>query len=331
MKKRVAYIGLSYPLFYDYGNPAKMCDNDLQSSPNPILESPMGLLILYDELVFLCKSLCPDNMRELPYVKYVDCLFPELFLSQIQESSWENGKSLNGYLSERNSWTDLRRSMHLDSNGFIVDHHSHALKIADITTSAHFSSSSFAFDIDVFSFLKDNYDPEIEFLSNSMIHCDRFDSGNVVEFTEKIVVRDIPNYLSRSGPYHECMEELRENTNLVSFRKWIIENHMHLSRAEIDDAVRTVYRTIQEKQDEIFMRYLNENSGFETFTSTGKTILKTAAGVVPVPGINLAATIWGLNDDLADCADRMNKMFDVQSVRWQGFIVDSRRVLRKME
>ena len=116
-----------------------MCDNDLQSSPNPILESPMGLLILYDEIVFLCRSLCPDNMRALPYVKYVDCVFPDLVLSQIQEASWETGKKLNSFLTESCSWTALRHSMNLDSDGFAVDNHSHAIRIADITTSAHYS------------------------------------------------------------------------------------------------------------------------------------------------------------------------------------------------
>lgn len=330
MKRRIAYIGLSYPLFYDYRNPASMCENDIESSPNPILESPMGLLILYDELVFLCKSLCPDNMRTLPYVKFVDCLFPDLCLSQIEEVSQEDEKKLNGLLKESFSWGMLRHLMKLDTDRFIVDNHSHGLKIADITTSASYSSWSFAFDIGVFSFLKDNYDSEIEFVSNSMARCALPDRGNVVEFAEKIVVRDIPNYLSCSGPYHECMEELRESSNLVGFRKWIVENHAHITQLEIDDAVRTVYRTIQEKQDEVFMRYLHENSGYETFKSTGKTILKTTAGAIPIPGINLAATIWGLNDDLADCADRMDKMFDVQSIRWQGFIVESRRVLGRI-
>ena len=163
-----------------------------------------------------------------------------------------------------------------------------------------------------------------------MVRCSLPDRGNVVEFAEKIVVRDIPNYLSHSGPYHECMEELRECSDLISFRKWIVDNHAHITQPEIDDAVKAVHRTIQEKQDEVFMRYLRENSGYKAFASTGKTILKTAAGVIPVPGINLAATLWGLNDDLVDCADQMDKMFDVQSLRWQGFIVDSRRVLRKI-
>jgi hypothetical protein len=32
-------------------------------SPNPILDSPFGLMLLYDELWFLTKDLCPTNLR----------------------------------------------------------------------------------------------------------------------------------------------------------------------------------------------------------------------------------------------------------------------------
>ena len=72
MSKRIAFIGLSTPLFYDYRNPASEAISDLRSSPNPILDSPFGLFLLFDEIWFLCRSLCPENMRDLPYVKFLD-------------------------------------------------------------------------------------------------------------------------------------------------------------------------------------------------------------------------------------------------------------------
>ena len=42
MKKRTAYIGISYPLLYDYRYQADKSPNDLLDSPNPIIESPLG-------------------------------------------------------------------------------------------------------------------------------------------------------------------------------------------------------------------------------------------------------------------------------------------------
>ena len=53
MKKRTAYIGISYPLLYDYRYQADKSPNDLLDSPNPIIESPLGLMIFYDEILFL--------------------------------------------------------------------------------------------------------------------------------------------------------------------------------------------------------------------------------------------------------------------------------------
>ena len=49
MKKRTAYIGISYPLLYDYRYQADKSPNDLLDSPNPIIESPLGLMIFYDK------------------------------------------------------------------------------------------------------------------------------------------------------------------------------------------------------------------------------------------------------------------------------------------
>ena len=37
--------------------------------PNPVLEGPMGLVALYDEIVFLNEAVCPKNMKELEFVK----------------------------------------------------------------------------------------------------------------------------------------------------------------------------------------------------------------------------------------------------------------------
>ena len=69
---RIAYVGLSTPLFYDYHFPATKAPSDLSSSPNPILDSSFGIMLLFDEIWFLCRSLCPDNMRSLSYVKFMD-------------------------------------------------------------------------------------------------------------------------------------------------------------------------------------------------------------------------------------------------------------------
>ena len=39
MRKRTVYIGISYPLLYDYEHQADRSVSDLSDSPNPIIES----------------------------------------------------------------------------------------------------------------------------------------------------------------------------------------------------------------------------------------------------------------------------------------------------
>ena len=64
---RVAYIGASSPIAFDY-----IKFHARQSKyPNPILEAPLGLFIMYDELLFLDPVVCPYNMKGLEYVKFV--------------------------------------------------------------------------------------------------------------------------------------------------------------------------------------------------------------------------------------------------------------------
>lgn len=41
-------------------------------------------------ILFLCKSVCPNNMRNLPYVKFVDELYPNFDFHRISEYTKEN-------------------------------------------------------------------------------------------------------------------------------------------------------------------------------------------------------------------------------------------------
>jgi hypothetical protein len=56
MPKMSAYIALSGPIFYDYKNMLKW------PYPNPVLEAPLDLMILYDEIIFIDEIVCPKSM-----------------------------------------------------------------------------------------------------------------------------------------------------------------------------------------------------------------------------------------------------------------------------
>ena len=316
MRKRTAYIGLSYPLLYDYKHQADRSQNDISDSPNPIIDSPLGLMILYDELLFLCRSVCPNNMRNLPYVKFVDELYPDFYFQGCMNLAETNDKytTIRG---NRLSYESVVKSFNVKEWG--PDGHTHGLRIGDITISASSSQFHFLFDVYVFQALQSIYHEDIELITNRMFTSMSNNSGAQIELIDRIIIPGIPNYIGVSGPYHECMEELRENEYIKDFRKWIIEHHSHIQLEEINDICADVEKSIEEVRQMVFRKYLEDNNSFSFFRSTGETLMKTIGGIVnPL----ISAT-----DAFAGIIKKANNTLDAKSVRWQGFVMDSRKIV----
>lgn len=119
------------------------------------------------------------------------------------------------------------------------------------------------------------------------------------------------------------MEELRENEFIKDFRKWIVENHGNLQRSEIQDICVGVERNIEETQNRVLKKYLQENSGFTFFKSTSSTLIKTVLGIMCSP-ISIA-------DAFAGSIKKGKHTLHAKSIRWQGFVVDSRNIVQKMQ
>lgn len=319
MRKRTAYIGISYPLLYDYRHQANKSPNDLSDSPNPIIESPLGLMVFYDEILFLCKSVCPNNMRNLPYVKFVDELYPDFYFKGVLGRADEMKNSIA--INTRFSYNDIVKSLNVE--GWGADGHTHALKIGDVTVSASSNEKNFLFDLYVFQALQDQYNEDIELVANSKYASKVFNGGAELEFIDKIIIPEIPNYIGVDGPYHECMEELRGNKYIGDFRRWVIEKHNNIQRTEIKEMCVAVEKSIEEVKENTFKKYLENNSGYSFFKSTASTILKTAAGMLCSP--------ISVMDAFAGSIVGGKNCLDAKSVRWQGFVMDSRNIMKKIE
>lgn len=317
MRKRIAYIGISYPLLYDYKHQADRSVNDLLDSPNPIIESPLGLIVFYDEILFLCRSVCPNNMRSLPYVKFVDELYPDFDFSRINEYTDKLQDSIT--MNIKLSYNDIEKLLNVQ--GWGADNHTHALKLGETILSANSNESNFLFDLYVFQALQNLYKDDIELIANSRYPLESFNGGAEAELIDRIIIPGIPNYLSFSGPYHECMEELRQNKYIQDFRRWIIENHNNIQRKEIKEMCSAVEQNIKEVQENTFIRYLEDNSGYSLSKSTGSTILKMAIGMTS-PAISAI-------DAFAGCIDKGKNFLDAKSLRWQGFIITSRNTMKR--
>jgi hypothetical protein len=67
VSKRRLFIGASGPIGYDY-------EPSIASNvgPVPVLEDLNGILLCYDELIFLSREFCPPDMWDLPYVRFAN-------------------------------------------------------------------------------------------------------------------------------------------------------------------------------------------------------------------------------------------------------------------
>lgn len=83
-----------------------------------------------------------------------------------------------------------------------------------------------------------------------------------------------------------------------------------------------VEKNIEEAEKNIFKQYLENNSEVSFFKSTAIKTLKTAAGLVCSP-ISIIDTFMGTMAD-------GKKVLDVKNERWQGFVIESRDIIKNI-
>ncbi|WP_434141476.1 hypothetical protein JQR84_24410 (plasmid) [Pseudomonas luteola] len=316
--KRIAYVGLSSPIFYDYANQASRCASDNRSSPNPILDGPVGLMLLYDEVWFLCESLCPQNMRHLNYVKFLD-------RTNLLKGFEFDGSTSDDFFSEEQVGA---QRLHFNTYNKVLfekgvhwhratDNHSHSLSVKGLDIE-HISGNSMdhrnvAFDLCMTNHLGRN----VELITNLFTESLFQPSTSFVrqDLAQNILIRNIPNYLTPSGPYSPCIDELRAHDLLSYFRKWISDKYDSFDGQESKEIVEAVERTIEEEKNRLFYKYHDRKN---EYISVGKTTLGFFSDYL-LPG---GSAILDLFNQRAESRAKESK-------RWQGFVSNANNVFRE--
>lgn len=308
---RKAFIGMSTPIGFDYRNQASKAPADKSSSPNPVLDAPFGLMLLFDELVFFTRSLCPDNMRDLPYVSFLDeqGKIPDVTEEEINviwKAAWDAPYK---QASKSISFQDSLENAGV-THGMGIDNHSHDLSVGPIKGQANASLPNLVIDTYIIAKLND---PSIELISNSRlqpyIECQKNVSGQS-RLTELLVLDNIPNYLTPQGPYHPVIDEVRNNIHISEFRKWVVKQQGLASPAEVKEVKDEVENVLRLAQEDIFLKHLDPTRHFR---SVGKAMLGDAIGTI----FPLAGAISALIETGVD-------VVSPQAQRWQGFVVGAR-------
>ncbi|MFZ5637417.1 MAG: hypothetical protein ACOY82_12635 [Pseudomonadota bacterium] len=315
--KRIGFVGLSTPSFYDYAHRATTAPSDRLSSPNPVIEGAFGALLLYDELWFLCRSLCPENMRGLPYVRFLD---EEGRLPPVDPEWLPDPESMFDAASiasfrEAGRAYDFARSragIHWEA---AADNHTHGLQVGEHRlTGNSWSIKNVMYDVLLTERLPDNVELITNSFSAALFKAEAGVNAGLL-LTERLVLDDVPQHMSPKGPYHPCVEEVRESAFLSNFRQWMATAKPGGSPAEIEEIKREVEAKLQEAQREVFLRHLDPKGSFRSFADT---IIGVGMDAI-VPG---AATI-------KDLLGQRNAEKEKQGMRWQGFLLDARHRLRR--
>jgi hypothetical protein len=329
---RRAFIGLSGPLGYDYKNQFEKIHLEEASSPNPILENAMGILLFYDELIFACPQVCPKSMRQLDYVK---------FLSELPNYE-EKIKKINEKIKDLDidSYRDLSEKIHGNKNyakaikkilgdsvsftalntspRFLIDHHTHGFYLGgdEWTRASSFDIKGWLFDTEVmreFDLMK--YDPI--FNSNTLLIAEDFENKykESYKLSDELLIRNIPNYINESGPYNESIEELRHHKFIVEFRTHLDDIMANSNTKELEEIAKSVEFAADEIRRKVFLKHMkNYNSYWGLVKSTGTEIV----GLV-VPGIGLATELGERY-----FRDKENKGF-----KWAAFLTELEIISQK--
>lgn len=338
--KRIGYIGLSSPIAFDYSNQASRTSNDTTtySSPNPIYMGGLGMLLLYDELWFLCESLCPENMRKLDYVKFIDQEFPMLDFKEIHNQALtmyfhqpSDRCLLAEYLSYEASlkyakaydslWDSIRYTREtinrdLGSNNDLgTNTHSILIQGLHLYPEPNEQSTfNYLFDTLTMEALYEKTGVHMEYLVKAPVSIfieDIFSTKlppttNQTKAVELLSIKKIPNYITAKGPYHPCVDDIRSMSTLKDFRAKIA------SLSSLADAAQIAYRLNQEFTDlrtELFKQALSPEHPLKSLMYT---VFSTAIST-EIPFFSL------LTDPIADIATYSK----AKKRGWAKFMLDS--------
>jgi len=317
---RRAFVGYSTPIGYDYSHKASKAPSDSEDSdsPNPILDSPYGLMILFDEIVFACRSLCPENLRNAPFVRFLDeeSLAPDLSdidYDILRDAAKTLEKLGDQAIKAQPKKKFLTGSTLLRKSGVYwkgIDNHSRGITVGGFTKMGNQTFDNVALDGLILERLGDD---SLELVSNSLlqqfIDIDSSPLGQV-KLAELLTINNIHSYQSPSGPYHPVIDEVRGDPYISDFRKWLSQQKNSIDPKELKDAKGAVEASLQKAQDDLFLKYLDPK-GYAL--NIGKSALLDGLGSL-IPGVGLGASV--LEEGL--------RFKDARKLRWQGFLVSTR-------
>lgn len=244
---RIAYVGLSSPTAYLFNFKQYVHENEFDW--NPILESPQGLSVLYDEIWFLHRALCPFTMLNLPFVRFVseredillDSIVRILFFKEEYYGSTNDYKNLIPYVDLHSGPDFAEYSEHINkifghqpSRQFPIDNHSMRFQFLNVDVGGNSQKGELLlYDLLILGELQKRYPKyRYELVTN------KFTTPRILyrpnEQAENQVAHDfiiqriksncvnVPAIHSEIGPNVDFIQAIRETNLFIDFREKVL-------------------------------------------------------------------------------------------------------------
>ncbi len=301
--------------------------------PRPILENTLGLLLCYDEIWFISRSLCPAAMRNLPYVKFVED-FPDLTnrvivaCDQYGDIARNFSKKLTDAHRKQESegwnriWTDIQEAFPFEMS---LDNHSRGVVLSGTLVGSPFPgapenavldwgvAASLDFDVDITI-----NTPLARSLSGELTETRRAGglTGVHVRAAELLLPVQAADWHGPDGAYHESIEDLREHPNIREFRHYL--GSVDAVDKSGEDLARHVSDLALSHSRDVLERFVKGRGKIKTLGSAAIGM----AGNAVQPG--LGSVIGGAISGLDFLKERKLR----KEVAWSVFVLDAQRFNR---
>jgi hypothetical protein len=293
-------IGASSPVGYFYLRAGEF------GRPAPILEAPLSYTLLYDEIWFLSRKLCPYNMEYLDFVHFVDedlCreglpkdAFKDIHKPDFGKFPWEEWNAIiANTIGHR--WN--------------YDNHATGLQFGELSL---LPTPGQYVNLLIDRHIATTYDMDLVENSANAIWSRQVDENDLeLDVSEKLLTSSVTSLQSIDGPWHPCIADLRSDRLLKEYRK-------KMQTVSIDDI-----RDIDQRVDELSKEFekITQHIVQEHFETTG--LFKSSAmfllGLVPYVGNVIGA--GGLLKEIHD------KIKARKEKGWVGFLGKAQHTLNE--
>jgi len=293
MKEKSLLIGFSSPIAYSY----KVTKNQM---PCPILESPIAYCLLYDDIWFVSRKLCPPELEKLSFVHFVNEEYYEtLPFKDIPE---EEKERLEGW-----QWKKWQKVVDLtvgDGREWLCDNHSRTVNFGGIQVLPTPGSQANLF---LDRYIATRYGFELaENTPNAEASMEIDRKVLQISVAEHLIGKTFSTLKAPFGYWHDCLYELRADRFLKDFRKKI--GSLEIGNQDL----------LIEKVDELLCEYRKQirktlekrfSIGFPGFAySTAKFLIGTIPGTGPL----VSGCEW--------LGEIGKKICDRKNVSWTAFL-----------